>query len=206
MERIARVIVSHSRPILAATALISLVAVTMLFRMQFNADISSFALTGSEAGESLVELQEKYNTGDPINVVVTLPEGETFRSKAGLVTLVELRDQILAVEGVGGVATIVPDENPITGEPISAVAIGSAPEQAIVPEGSRQYVYVVSDGVVEKRQVQLGRRIPGFVVIAEGLAAGESVVTEGTHKVRDGAEVETLEAKAALSDTPAGAR
>ena len=49
-----------------------------------------------------------------------------------------------------------------------------APEQAIVPEGSRQYVYVVSDGVVEKRQVQLGRRIPGFVVIAEGLAAGES--------------------------------
>ena len=81
-----------------------------------------------------------------------------------------------------------------------------APEQAIVPEGSRQYVYVVSDGVVEKRQVQLGRRIPGFVVIAEGLAAGESVVTEGTHKVRDGAEVETLEARTALIDTPAGAR
>ena len=81
-----------------------------------------------------------------------------------------------------------------------------APEQAIVPEGSRQYVYVVSDGVVEKRQVQLGRRIPGYVVIAEGLAAGESVVTEGTHKVRDGATVETLEAKAALSETPANAR
>lgn len=81
-----------------------------------------------------------------------------------------------------------------------------APEQAIVPEGSRQYVYVVSDGLVEKRQVRLGRRIPGYVVIADGLDAGESVVTEGTHKVRDGARVETLEAKAALSDTPAGAR
>ena len=81
-----------------------------------------------------------------------------------------------------------------------------APEQAIVPEGSRQYVYVVSDDRVEKRQVQLGRRIPGYVVIAEGLAAGERVVTEGTHKVRDGARVETLEAKAALSEAPAGAR
>jgi membrane fusion protein (multidrug efflux system) len=81
-----------------------------------------------------------------------------------------------------------------------------APEQAIVPEGSRQYVYVVSDGLVEKRQVQLGRRIPGYVVIAEGLAAGERVVTEGTHKVRDGARVETLEAKAALSEAPAGAQ
>jgi membrane fusion protein (multidrug efflux system) len=75
-----------------------------------------------------------------------------------------------------------------------------APEQAIVPEGSRQYVYVVSEGLAEKRQVQLGRRIPGFVVIADGLAAGESVVTEGTHKVRDGAQVESSEAKTASSN------
>ena len=66
-----------------------------------------------------------------------------------------------------------------------------APEQAIVPEGSSQYVYVVADGVAEKRAVQLGRRIPGFVVIDTGLAAGELVITEGTHKVRDGSQVET---------------
>ena len=81
-----------------------------------------------------------------------------------------------------------------------------APEQAIVPEGSRQYVYVVSEGLVEKRQVVLGRRIPGYVVIADGLAPGESVVTEGTHKVRDGARVEILEAKAALGESTGGAR
>jgi membrane fusion protein (multidrug efflux system) len=65
-----------------------------------------------------------------------------------------------------------------------------APEQAIVPEGTNQYVYVVADGVAEKRRVQLGRRIPGFVAIEAGLEAGESVITEGTHKVRDGAAVE----------------
>ena len=65
-----------------------------------------------------------------------------------------------------------------------------APEQAIVPEGGSQYVFVVADGVAEKRIVQLGRRIPGFVAIASGLEAGESVITEGTHKVRDGSAVE----------------
>ncbi len=65
-----------------------------------------------------------------------------------------------------------------------------APEQSIVPEGSNQYVYVVADGVAEKRAVQLGRRIPGFVVINSGLTAGEAVITEGTHKVRDGSQVE----------------
>jgi len=65
-----------------------------------------------------------------------------------------------------------------------------APEQAIVPEGSNQYVFVVTDGVAEKRQVHLGRRIPGFVVITSGLIAGETIITEGTHKVRDGSKVE----------------
>lgn len=64
-----------------------------------------------------------------------------------------------------------------------------APEQAIVPEGGSQFVYVVADGVAEKRVVQLGRRIPGFVVIEKGLSAGEAVITEGTHKVRDGSNV-----------------
>jgi membrane fusion protein (multidrug efflux system) len=68
-----------------------------------------------------------------------------------------------------------------------------APEQAIVPEGSQQFVYVVLDGKVEKRAVTIGRRIPGFVVITEGLSEGESVVTEGTGKVRDGGDVELLE-------------
>lgn len=65
-----------------------------------------------------------------------------------------------------------------------------APEQSIVPEGGSQFVFVVADGVAEKRRVQLGRRIPGFVAIESGLEAGESVITEGTHKVRDGSQVE----------------
>ena len=44
MERIAGIIVRRSRRILAATALVSLLAVGMLTRMDFNADIASFVL------------------------------------------------------------------------------------------------------------------------------------------------------------------
>jgi membrane fusion protein (multidrug efflux system) len=72
-----------------------------------------------------------------------------------------------------------------------------APEQAIVPEGTAQYVFVVTDGVAEKRTVQLGRRVPGFVAIVSGISAGEAIVTEGTHKIRDGSEVEVI-----ADDTP----
>lgn len=64
-----------------------------------------------------------------------------------------------------------------------------APEEAIVPEGRNQFVFVVRDGVAHKQKVILGRRIPGAVVILEGADAGDVVVAEGTQKVRDGAPV-----------------
>jgi len=76
-----------------------------------------------------------------------------------------------------------------------------APEQAIVPEGSAQFVYVVLDGIVEKRTVILGRRIPGFVVIDEGLNAGDTVVTEGTHKLRDGTAIKVIDPDVAATTT-----
>ena len=49
----------------------------------------------------------------------------------------------------------------------------------------------MKDGKVEKRPVILGRRVPGFVTIEAGLEDGEEIVTEGTHKIRDGSGVET---------------
>lgn len=66
------------------------------------------------------------------------------------------------------------------------------PEQAIVPEGSAQFVFVVNDATVEKRKVTIARRVPGFVVIGDGLAEGERIVSEGTSKVREGITVEEI--------------
>ncbi|MEA3503355.1 MAG: MMPL family transporter [Actinomycetota bacterium] len=132
MDRIARIIVQHSRQIMVLTALISILSVAMLFRMSFNADVSAFALEGTEGGVAFLEIQEKYDTADPINIIATLPDGETFRSKEGLAVLVGLRDELLGVDGVASVATIVPDEHPITGAPITAADIAAAPDQVIV--------------------------------------------------------------------------
>jgi membrane fusion protein (multidrug efflux system) len=67
------------------------------------------------------------------------------------------------------------------------------PEQAIVPEQSRQYVFVVgAENRVEKREVRTGRRRPGQVEILTGLEEGERVVAEGTQKARTGKIVEIV--------------
>jgi membrane fusion protein (multidrug efflux system) len=50
-------------------------------------------------------------------------------------------------------------------------------------------VFVVREGIAEKRQVRIGQRRVGDVQVVEGLAEGELVVTEGTQKLRDGAAV-----------------
>jgi membrane fusion protein (multidrug efflux system) len=67
------------------------------------------------------------------------------------------------------------------------------PEEALSPEAERQYVYVVTDGKVSRREVRIGGRRPGRVEILAGLTAGERVVVEGTQKVRDGATVRATE-------------
>ncbi|MGI9246109.1 MAG: efflux RND transporter periplasmic adaptor subunit, partial [Steroidobacteraceae bacterium] len=70
------------------------------------------------------------------------------------------------------------------------------PEESLVPEQGEVYVYVVADGKAAKRRVSTGQRSVGSVEVVAGLAAGESVVTEGTQKLRDGASVKVQVAPA----------
>ncbi|MDH3397545.1 MAG: MMPL family transporter, partial [Acidimicrobiia bacterium] len=131
MDRIARFLVEHSKRVLAITGIITLVSLAMLFRMSFNADVSKFITEGNETGEAWVALQEKYETGDPINVLVSAPEGRSLLEKDLLVAVGELRDTLAGIEGVGQVGSIIPEVNPLTGAPLTADQIALVPEQVI---------------------------------------------------------------------------
>jgi membrane fusion protein (multidrug efflux system) len=67
------------------------------------------------------------------------------------------------------------------------------PEAALVPEQSRQFLFVIEDGRATRREVRIGGRQPGRVEIVSGLKIGEQVIVEGTQKVRDGGEVRVIE-------------
>jgi len=68
------------------------------------------------------------------------------------------------------------------------------PEEALVPESDKKFVFVVRDGKAARVEVQTGRRRPGEVEIVSGLDEGDVVVTEGTQKIRDGAPVKAMQA------------
>lgn len=74
------------------------------------------------------------------------------------------------------------------------------PEEAIVPQGGKQYVIKLvpgphQDSLVSQRvEVKVGIRRPGQVEILEGLKDGDTVVTAGQQRLqRDGSPVKVLE-------------
>jgi membrane fusion protein (multidrug efflux system) len=66
------------------------------------------------------------------------------------------------------------------------------PEEALTPRQGRQFVFLVQDGRAVEREVEIGSRSPGLAEVRNGLVAGDTVVTEGTQRLRDGMPVQLL--------------
>lgn len=78
-----------------------------------------------------------------------------------------------------------------TGARDQVVAI---PEQSVFPRGEQQFVYRISEGKAQEREVKLGQREPGSVEVTEGLKAGDIIVSSGLQKLSNGASVTTAAA------------
>ena len=63
------------------------------------------------------------------------------------------------------------------------------PEEALLPEGERVFVFRINGETAERLEVRTGARRDGMVEITEGLAAGDLVVVAGLQRLRDGATV-----------------
>jgi membrane fusion protein (multidrug efflux system) len=82
------------------------------------------------------------------------------------------------------------------------------PEEALVPQGAKQFVIKVVDGangkVSQRIEARLGLRVPGKVEVLQGLAAGDTVVTAGQARLMgaDGVALRIVEVDAAQSARP----
>lgn len=83
------------------------------------------------------------------------------------------------------------------------------PEEALVPQGGRQYLVKVVDGpsgpVSQRIEARLGVRLPGRAEILEGLVAGDLVVTAGQARLMrgDGLPLRVVEVGGSAPRTPA---
>ncbi len=78
------------------------------------------------------------------------------------------------------------------------------PEQAVVPQGDEQYVFRIVDGKAVRTKIAVGQRRDGKVEILSGLTGGDTVVTAGQMKLREGVAVAIAgNGKSAVAGGPA---
>lgn len=135
--------------------------------------------------------------GDKVNISVDIFPGEMFEGKVS-----RINPALDAATRTFGVEITIPNSNErlrpgmfaratfhmgdVEGVMVDDVAIQ---KQA---GSSERFVYVVKDGVVEKRFVRDGRRVGSKVSIIEGLKPGEVVATTSFVRLEDGKSVNIL--------------
>jgi membrane fusion protein (multidrug efflux system) len=82
------------------------------------------------------------------------------------------------------------------------------PEDAVSPFAGSMYVWVISAGKAQRRQVVLGVRTVGYVEVRQGVEPGDQVVVGGAERLSPGAEVKVTvidrTPRAAGGDRPKG--
>jgi membrane fusion protein, multidrug efflux system len=153
----------------------------------------------------------------PENLVATLRPGLAIRAEttaypehpfAGTVASVDTR--VDPVSRAFGVRAIVPNNEGLLkpGMFLTVRIMESSkdaivvPEESLLPEEGRQFVYVVGGGKAEKREIHIGRRRPGEVEVLDGLAADEVIVSEGADKLRPGSDVRPVSSGARPEGAP----
>lgn len=158
MEAIARFLVSRSKVVIALTALTSLSAALMLFRMSFNPDVTAFLAEASEEGRAFFEIQKKYAASDPITAMIERKDGGIITERKGLELILAVKDAVRSVPGVTAVGTLIPDDNPMTGEPFTKKTLDDMPDgmlpyltsspvsQMMVSENKKAVMAVIEPG------------------------------------------------------------
>lgn len=150
----------------------------------------------------LVDIYEKdiakIKSGLTAEIEVAAYPGEKFRGR--LTTIFDVLDETTRT-----VKARIEAENPTgkmkpqmfatvnlqSGEAADVLVV---PEAAVQSEGDQRFVFVPqADGEFEKHEVRLGQKMDGFIAILDGLAMGDSVVTDGAFILKSELAKEGLE-------------
>jgi membrane fusion protein (multidrug efflux system) len=76
-----------------------------------------------------------------------------------------------------------------TGKPKMVIRV---PLEGVFERFGSQHVYVIENGIAERRAIVLGSVGAGFAEVTEGIEPGETVVTKGVNRVVDGSRVQVV--------------
>src|SRR5690606_9872478 len=128
-------------------------------------DVPETHMAGVAAGQTLTARSAAYPQREFNGVVETIDSRVDPTTRAVRVRARLPNDGGLLRPGMFMTVRVLRDTAPLV----------LVPEQAIVPRGAKQYLFVVRDGVARQVEVELGRRVPGYAEVVSGADDGDVV-------------------------------
>jgi membrane fusion protein, multidrug efflux system len=170
-----------------------------------NISVGAVVSAGSEIATISDTSRIKLDFAIPETLLSSVAVGQLIEARSSAYPDIALRGTVSAVDPVVDPVTrsatlraILPNSDgkikpgmllsvQIESRARSAIAV---PELAVLLEGEQRYVYTIDKGGKAKRvQVETGGREGNLIEIANGLAPGAKIVTEGVVKLSEGAKV-----------------
>ena len=113
MERIANFIYAKSRIIIILVVILNIIALASFFRFDIDTDFLSFFTSGNPKTEEFDRLNEKYQIGEAISVLIE--QDNSLLDKENLQCVFRLQEDIEGIGGVTRVQSFIPPEISVQG-------------------------------------------------------------------------------------------
>ena len=113
MERIARFIYSKSRLIIVMVAILNIVALASFFRFELDTDFLSLFTAGNPKVEEYDRLNEKYQIGEAISVLIE--QDDSLLNEENLQNVLKLQQDVEEIDGIYQVKSFSPSEISVRG-------------------------------------------------------------------------------------------
>jgi membrane fusion protein (multidrug efflux system) len=160
----------------------------------------TFTVTQLDAIEAQIQVPQTHQglivSGQPVRMAFDALPGQLFEGQVARVnpvidrqtgtfkvTVTPSGEAAMLMPGMFGRIEIVHDRHEDT---------LMIPSDALRHEDDQQMLFVVADGVAQRRDVELGYSRDGMVEILEGIAEGESIVVLGQENINEGTVVATV--------------
>jgi len=113
MERIAGFIYDKSRLIIVLVVILNIVALASFFRFQLDTDFLSLFTAGNPRAEEYDRLNEKYQIGEAISVLIE--QDDSLLDEENLQNVFRLQEDIEEIDGIFQVRSFIPSEISVRG-------------------------------------------------------------------------------------------
>jgi len=120
LGRIANFIYNKSRLIIILVVILNLVSLASFFRFQLDTDFLSLFTEGNPKTEEYNQLQEKYQIGEAISVLIE--QDGSLLNQDNLQAVYRLQEEIKELDDIYEVKSFIPSELPIGGYKVTDVA------------------------------------------------------------------------------------